>query len=89
MIILHKFCVLILLLICFVGMCNGRDCKINGDVEYLKTAPLVALHSEDRNIVLPTPYFDYSIPDISSIITGKREKIGEELNICPPVKLVE
>lgn len=88
MLIIHKILFLmLLLLVCYVGLCNRDSCRINDDVEYLETFSLVELYSGDKSVVLPTVYMDYNIPDINSIAAGSG-KIGKELNICPPVALV-
>lgn len=80
--------VLLLLVCCSIGKCSTNVCQIDGDIEYLCATPLIILHSEDENVVLPTPYVDYNISDISDVVFNSENKVGKGLNICPPVALI-
>lgn len=86
-----KFLFLILLSVCFLGMCDNKySCQINGDLEYLSVAmpSLRTLKLESIQVILSTPYTDYNIPNIDDIMMNDK-KVGKELNICPPVELMD
>lgn len=88
----RTFLLIFLLLIWFSGWCSNRiSCRINdSNLEYLNTnSSCVMLNPEDSNIVLPVSYTDYYIPNIGDDVVLSKYKVGKELNICPPVALID
>lgn len=87
--IVNRIFFFIFFLMLFSNICNGKYCcKINDGVEYLYTVSFIKLRLNDNDVFLPIPCEKYAIPDINSISISKC-KVGKELNICPPVALID
>lgn len=90
MLVINKILFFFMLLsVCFVGICKRNNCQINGDIKYLNTQPFFVLNSGDKNIKLPDPCVDYDIPNIIENTVINNAKVGKELNICPPILLID
>ncbi|WP_236608095.1 outer membrane protein assembly factor BamC [Candidatus Blochmanniella chromaiodes] len=77
---------MILLSACSLGTSQEERCKLNGDLSYLDAASLVELNiPEDLDGVLPISYDDYVIPDVTKEDNTIAQKVGKQLDICPPL----
>lgn len=83
---LEILCV-ILLSACSSEIYQENRCKLNGNLEYLNTVSLLELNlPENLGVLLSVSSYDnYVIPKISNLDTISTQKIGKQLNICPPI----
>ncbi|URJ27703.1 outer membrane protein assembly factor BamC [Candidatus Blochmanniella camponoti] len=77
---------MILLSACSFGIYKEDRCKLNGDLSYLDSVSLAELNiPEDLDGALPTSYDDYVVPDVIREDNTIAQKVGKQLNICPPL----
>ncbi|URJ31674.1 outer membrane protein assembly factor BamC [Blochmannia endosymbiont of Camponotus modoc] len=76
---------MVLLSACSFGICKEDRCKLNGDLSYLDVVSLEELNiPEDLDGALPISYDDYVVPDVIREDNIISQKVGKQLNICPP-----
>ncbi|WP_159715193.1 outer membrane protein assembly factor BamC [Blochmannia endosymbiont of Camponotus nipponensis] len=81
---LEIFLCVILLSGCSFGPYQEDRCRLNGNLGYLNTTPLAELNlPEDLDVILPISYDDYVVPVIKKF-NSSTQKVGKQLNICPP-----
>lgn len=77
---------MVLLSACSFGIYKEDRCKLNGDLSYLDAVSLEALNiPEDLGGAFLTSCNDYVVPDVIKKDNTIAQKVGKQLNICPPL----
>lgn len=81
----------VLLSACAFGTYQEGRCKLNDhNLSYLDSTPLVELNFPgDLDVVAPISYDDYVVPDIINKDNIDTQKVGKQLDICPPLVFSE